>query len=87
MQIEDFEFEEEKTLSNLADLLVDIAEQLRNADTLELPMPSLREGSIQLPIGEPIETGIEVGIRKRFIHVKFALSWAIPSEVKGDDSE
>lgn len=83
MQIEDFEFEEEKTLSDLADLLVEIAEQLRKGETLELPMPSRREGIIEVPIGEPVETGIEVGIRKRFVHVKLSLSWSKP-EVLGE---
>ncbi|MFW9848412.1 MAG: hypothetical protein ACFFF4_04685 [Candidatus Thorarchaeota archaeon] len=83
MQIEDYEFEEEKTLSNLADLLEDLARQLREADKLELPMPSLREGKIQLPIGEPIETGIEVGIRKHFVHLTLALAWSKPDEQGG----
>ena len=83
MQIEDFEFEEEKTLSNLADLLSDIAEQLRNGDQLELPMPSRREGKITVPIGEPVETGIEVTARKQFIHVTLALAWRRPG--RGED--
>lgn len=83
MQIEDYEFEEEKTLSNLADLLEDIARQIREKDSLELPMPSLREGKIQVPLGEPVETGIEVSIRKHFVHVKFALAWKKPESLGG----
>jgi hypothetical protein len=83
MRIEDYEFEEEKTLSNLADLLVDIAEQLRKGGNLELPMPSLREGKILLPIGEPVETGIEVALRKHFVHLTLALAWQKPQE-KGE---
>ncbi len=79
MQIEDYEFEEEKTLSRLADLLADIAEQIREGNKLKLPMPSLREGFISVPIGEPIETGIEVNLRKHFIHVLLDLSWQMPS--------
>ncbi len=75
MRIEEFEFEEEKTLSNLADLLVEIAEQIRAGEKLELPMPTLQEGIIEIPLGEPIETGIEVTIRRQFIHVDFSLSW------------
>ena len=86
MRIEDYEFEEEKTLSNLADLFEEIARQLREADCLELPMPSLREGKIEVPLGEPVETGIEVGIRKHFVHVKLALAWSKP-EVKGGASD
>ncbi|MFW9933144.1 MAG: hypothetical protein ACFFDR_10855 [Candidatus Thorarchaeota archaeon] len=82
MKIEDYEFEEEKTLSNLATLLEDIAEQLREGQILELPMPSRKEGRIELSIGEPVETGIEVGIRKHFIHVTLSLAWARP-EMKG----
>ena len=87
MQIEDFEFEEEKTLSDLADLLSEIAEQLRKGETLELPMPSRREGIIEVPIGEPVETGIEVGIRKRFVHVKLSLSWSKPEALGGTSDE
>ena len=83
MQIEDYEFEEEKTLSNLADLLEEIARQLREEDCMELPMPSLREGKIQIPVGEPVETGIEVGIRKHFEHVKLALAWSKPEDKGG----
>jgi hypothetical protein len=75
MRIEEYEFEEEKTLSNLADLLVEISEQIRAGEKLELPMPTLKEGVIEVPLGEPVETGIEVTIRRHFIHVNFALSW------------
>ena len=75
MRIEEYEFEEEKTLSNLADLLVEIAEQIRAGKKLELPMPTLQEGIIEVPLGEPIETSIEVTIRRHFIHVDLALAW------------
>jgi hypothetical protein len=75
MLIEEYEFEEEKTLSNLADLLVEIAEQIRDGENLQLRMPTLKEGVIVVPLGEPVETGIEVTIRRHFIHVDFALSW------------
>ncbi len=82
MQIEDYEYEEEKTLANLATLLEEIASQIREGQKLELPMPSRKEGRIELSIGEPVETGIEVGIRKHFIHVTLSLAWAKP-EMKG----
>jgi hypothetical protein len=87
MRIEDYEFEEEKTLANLADLLTKIADQLRENGELELPMPTLREGVIKLPIGEPVETGIEVALRKHFIHLKIALAWQRPTtqEEKSDE--
>jgi len=75
MRIEEYEFEEEKTLSNLADLLIEIAEQIRAGEKLQLPMPTLKEGVIEVPLGEPVETGIEVTIRRHFIHVDFVLSW------------
>ncbi len=75
MRIEEYEFEEEKTLDNLADLLVEIAEQIRAGEKLELPMPTVKEGFIEVPLGEPIETGIEVTIRRHFLHVDIALSW------------
>ena len=80
MRIEDYEFEQEKTLANLADLLTNIADQLRENGELELPMPTLREGIIKIPIGEPVETGIEVGLRKHFIHLKLALAWQRPED-------
>lgn len=83
MRIEEYEFEEEKTLSNLANLLVEIAEQIRAGEKLELPMPTLKEGVIEIPLGEPIETGIEVTIRRQFIHVDLALSWR---RRKGEES-
>jgi hypothetical protein len=75
MRIEEYEFEEEKTLSNLADLLVEVADQIRAGEKLELPMPTLKEGVLEIPLGEPVETGIEVTIRRHFIHVNFVLSW------------
>lgn len=78
MQIEDYEFEEEKTLGNLATLLESIAQQLRDGGNLQLPMPSLKEGNVQVPIGEPVEASIEVNIRKRFIRVLLDLSWQKP---------
>ncbi|MHA2424270.1 MAG: hypothetical protein ACXAEF_05750 [Candidatus Thorarchaeota archaeon] len=49
-------------------------------------MQSLREGKIQIPIGEPVETGIEVGIRKHFVHVTLALAWSKPN-IKGGVSD
>jgi len=75
MDIDQFEFEEELTRHALADMFERVAEEIRRGDNLELPMPSLREGVIQLPIGEPIETGIEVKIRKNKIRLNIALSW------------
>jgi len=78
MRIEDYEFEQEMTLTNLADLLEEITEQIRKGADLELPMPTLQEGTIVVPIGEPVETGIEVKIRKQFIHVNVALAWNRP---------
>ncbi|MFX1580386.1 MAG: hypothetical protein ACFFBJ_12105 [Promethearchaeota archaeon] len=75
MRIEEYEFEEEKTLENLANLLVDIAEQIRAGEKLELPMPTLKEGVVEVPLSEPVETGIEVTIRRHFIHVDLALAW------------
>ena len=42
MRIEEYEFEEEKTLDNLADLLVEIAEQIRSGEKLELPMGTVK---------------------------------------------
>ncbi len=88
MRIEDYEFEREMTLTNLADLLEEIVEQLRKGDDLELPMPTLQEGTIVVPIGEPVETGLEVKIRKQFVHVNIALSWSRPrlvEEAKPDE--
>jgi len=83
MRIEEYEFEEEKTLGNLADLLVEIAEQIRSGEKLELPMPTVKEGYIEVPLGEPIETGIEVTIRRHFIHVDLALSWRRRKDQEG----
>ena len=87
MRIEDYEFEQEKTLANLADLLTSIADQLRDNGELELPMPTLQEGIIKIPIGEPVETGIEVGFRKHFIHLKIALSWRRPTTKEAPSSD
>ena len=83
MRIEEYEFEEEKTLENLADLLVDIAEQIRLGEKLKLPMPTLKEGVIEIPLGEPVETGIEITIRRHFIHVDLALAWRRRKEEEG----
>ena len=87
MRIEDYEFEQEKTLANLADLLTSIADQLRDNGELELPMPTLQEVIIKIPIGEPVETGIEVGFRKHFIHLKIALSWRRPTTKEAPSSD
>jgi hypothetical protein len=87
MRIEDYEFEEEKTLANLANLLTNIADQLRENGELELPMPTLKEGIIRVPIGEPVETGIEVGLRKHFIHLKIALAWQRPTTKEEPSNE
>ena len=58
MRIDDYEFEEEKTLLGLADFLEKIAQDIRSGDKVELPMPSLKEGVIEIPLGEPVETGL-----------------------------
>ncbi len=84
MRIEDYEFEQEMTLTNLADLLEEIAQQIRKGDDLELPMPTLVEGTIVMPIGEPVETGIEVKLRKQFVHVNLTLAWSRPRITKED---
>jgi len=84
MRIEDYEFEQEMTLTNLADLLEEIAEQIRKGDDLELPMPTLQAGTIAVPIGEPVETGIEVKLRKQFVHVNIALAWSRPRTTQED---
>jgi amphi-Trp domain-containing protein len=78
LRIEDYEFEELKTRAALADLLVSVAEQIREGKNLELPMPTLKEGTIVMAIGEPIETEIEVSLRKHFTHVKIGLEWEKP---------
>ena len=75
MDIDEYEFEEELTHSNLAELLEKLADEIRKGELLELPMPSVREGHINLRLGEPIETGIEVKIRKSTIRVSLALRW------------
>ena len=88
MRIEDYEFEQEMTLTDLADLLEEITEQIRKGEDLELPMPTLQKGTIVVPIGEPVETGIEVKIRKQFVHVNIALAWSRPrlaEEAKSDE--
>ncbi|MHA1862483.1 MAG: hypothetical protein ACTSWA_01845, partial [Candidatus Thorarchaeota archaeon] len=77
---------QEMTLTNLADLLEEITEQIRKGADLELPMPTLQEGTIVVPIGEPVETGIEVKIRKQFIHVNVALAWNRPRLSKEAES-
>ena len=78
MRIDDFEFEEEKTFSTLAELLRKIAQEIEDGEELELPMPSRREGVIKLGLSEPIETGIEVNLRKQYIHVNISLAWMKP---------
>ena len=75
MDIDEYEFEEELTCSKLADRLEKMADDIRRGEILELPMPSVREGIIELRIAEPIETGIEVKIRKSTIRVNVALHW------------
>ncbi len=75
MDIDQFEFEEELTQNALADLLEKVADEIRRGESLELPMPSLREGVITLPLNEPIETGIEVKLRKSKIRLNIALGW------------
>ena len=82
MRIDDFEFEEEKTFSTLSELLRKIAQEIEEGEELELPMPSRREGVIKLSLGEPIETGIEVNLRKQFVHVKISLAWVAPETVE-----
>ena len=83
MQIDDFEFEEEKTQVSLADLLTRIADEIRAGEAVVVPMPSLKEGKLTLPLGEPIETGIEVNLRKNFIHLHLSLAWRKPKSEEG----
>ena len=78
MQIDDFEFEEEMTHAALAEFLTRIAEDISRGEKVEVQMPSLREGVLQLPLGEPVEMGIEVNLRKNFIHFNLRMSWRRP---------
>jgi hypothetical protein len=75
MDIDEYEYEEELTQSKLAERLERMADDIRRGEILELPMPSLREGQIELRLGEPIETGVEVKIRKSTIRVNISLRW------------
>ena len=86
MRIDDYEFEEEKTLLGLADFLEKIAQDIRSGDKVELPMPSLKEGVIEIPLGEPVETGIEVNLRKSYVHVHVNLAWKT-SEPRSESNE
>lgn len=87
MRIEDYEFEELKTQSEVADLLISIGEQIKQGKKLELPMPTLREGIIEIPLNEPIEAGLEVSLRKFFTHVTITLSWEKFREREDEQSE
>ncbi|TXT55706.1 MAG: hypothetical protein BAJATHORv1_30086 [Candidatus Thorarchaeota archaeon] len=75
LRIDEFEFEEEKTLSAVAELLEKMAKEIRDGETLELPMPSLKSEVIELPLGEPIETSLEVNIRKKAIRLNLVMRW------------
>ena len=77
MQIDEYEFEEEMTLTSLAELLSKLAEDVTEGQRLELRMPSLKSGVIGLPLGEPVETGLEVSLRKQSVRLSITLSWAI----------
>ncbi len=52
MQIDEYEFEEEMTLTSLAELFSKLAEDVTEGQRLELRMPSLKSGVIELPLGE-----------------------------------
>ncbi|MFQ5832702.1 MAG: hypothetical protein ACE5H4_08375 [Candidatus Thorarchaeota archaeon] len=84
MDIDEYEFEEEVTHSILAERLERMAEEIKRGDKLELPMPSRREGVLELALGEPIEMGIEVRMRKSTIRLNVSLGWE-RIEVGGDD--
>jgi len=77
MQIDEYEFEEEMTLTSLAELFSKLAEDVTEGQRLELRMPSLKSGVIELPLGEPVETGLEVSLRKQSVRFSITLSWAI----------
>jgi hypothetical protein len=49
MQIDEYEFEEEMTLTSLAELFSKLAEDVTEGQRLELRMPSLKSGVIELP--------------------------------------
>lgn len=84
MEIDEYEFEEEVTHSVLAERLEKMAEEIKKGDKLELPMPSRRGGVIELTIGEPVEMGIEVRIRKSTIRLNVSLGWE-RIELGGDE--
>ncbi|MHA2193452.1 MAG: hypothetical protein ACXAAR_08500 [Candidatus Thorarchaeota archaeon] len=44
MDIDEYEFEEERTHAKVAELLEKLADEIRKGERIELPMPSLREG-------------------------------------------
>ena len=77
MQIDEYEFEEEMTLTSLAELFSKLAEDVTEGQRLELRMPSLKSGVMELPLGEPVETGLEVSLRKQSVRLSITLSWAL----------
>ena len=85
MEIDEYESEEDVTHSILAERLEKMAEEIKKGDKLELPMPSRREGVIELTIGEPVEMGIEVKIRKSTIRLNMSLGWE-RIDIGGDES-
>jgi hypothetical protein len=87
VRIDDYEYEEEKTLSSLAELLSGIAQQVADRGDLELPMPSFKSGIIELPLSEPVETGIEVGLRKQSVRLRIDLKWSVPERKRLEEVE
>ena len=84
MQIDEYEFEEEMTLASLAELFSKLAEDVAEGQRLELRMPSLKAGVIELPLGEPVETGLEVSLRKQSVRLSITLSWALVKPTEED---
>ncbi|TFG08470.1 amphi-Trp domain-containing protein [Candidatus Thorarchaeota archaeon] len=78
MDIDEYEFEEELTLSDLADKFQKLAEELRKGENLEVKMPSEKSGKLELPVGEPVETGVEVHLRKKTTKLIISLGWRAP---------
>lgn len=87
LRIDDYEYEEEETLSSLADLLKDIAQQVAERGDLELPMPSFKTGIIELPLSEPVETGIEVALRKQSVRLRIDLRWSVAESKELEEVE
>ncbi len=84
--IEEYEFEEIFTREQLAELLENIADQIKKGFIVSIPTPIKKDGKIKVTISELINVGISIRARRKRTTITLELI-SEPTEIPIEESK